>query len=138
MNINQKRKLYDRLYRHADKLIKKHNPCEIKDGKCIDGVPCCNECPHLGERGCTVECLECKVFLCGTANEHFRQLYRILKRIQIQAYRHNLLLMRSSKEEMFSYLERKEKPEIFTYLRREGEINGTKTGTITTGFGLSG
>lgn len=46
-------KIYDELYMEYAALIKKHNPCEIKDGKCKMGRSCseglcCRGCKYLG------------------------------------------------------------------------------------------
>ena len=71
MNSKQKTQPHDRLYVHAYKLIKKHNPCKIKNRKCLAGKICCSGCKHLTKKGCSVACLACKLYLCCEAKEQF-------------------------------------------------------------------
>ena len=88
--------IYDRIYDIADRLIKKHNPCNIH----IETIPhhlyptklneetvcmsysinslCCGECKYW-DKGCTVKSLGCKLFLCQyiknkTLQKRFRRL----------------------------------------------------------------
>jgi hypothetical protein len=103
MNIKQKIELHDRLYNHADKLLKKHNPCKIKDGKCIVGKCCCDNCEHLTENGCGVWCLRCKLYLCWEARSN-SPLSKTLARILQKAYRHNILGHRHSREQILKEL----------------------------------
>lgn len=69
--------IYDRIYDIADRLFKKHNPCniQVKDNKakCVNkhyeyNYLCCrcydNRCKHW-QNGCTEKCLSCKLFVCG-------------------------------------------------------------------------
>jgi hypothetical protein len=100
MNIRQKIKLHDRLYRHADRLIRKHNPCKIENGKCAYGKFCCNDCEHLTETGCSIECLMCKLHLCWFASNNNLSLSKTFKRMQSKAYRHNIVHFRKSKEQV--------------------------------------
>lgn len=56
-----------------DDFLKKHNPCNIRPSAsghgvdCNGGHGCCHGCRHLGDGGCTVESLACKMWLCGEA-----------------------------------------------------------------------
>lgn len=71
--------LNDRLCDIADTILMYYNPCQIKDGKCLLGEKfCCfrtrfkrldgsEECQFLGENGCTINNLQCKIWLCETA-----------------------------------------------------------------------
>lgn len=61
------RALYSEYYEAAQRILSTHNPCAVKDGKCVDGAFCCSGCKHLGPQGCTVSALSCKVWLCYTA-----------------------------------------------------------------------
>ncbi len=79
---------YDELYKRLDELHKKHDPCQVKKRKnvltCIAGrdgqsyctdnlhesFSCCTGCRYLGEAGCTVEALRCKLWFCGYLYEH--------------------------------------------------------------------
>lgn len=111
MNIKQKIKLHDRLYRYADKLIKKHNPCKIKNGKCIDGDFCCDGCEHLTESGCSVNCLRCKLCLCWAARGNI-VLDRAFDRILQKAHRHNIVHFRQSREQVIKILYKWEKIDL--------------------------
>lgn len=94
--------LYDRIYNIADRLFKKHNPCNIhitngiihcngctnkrinkrnqKDGCFL----CCNICKHQSINGCTIKCLPCKLFLCNRLlySEEHKALMNKLKRLK--------------------------------------------------------
>lgn len=111
MNIKQKIELHDRLYRHADKLIKKHNPCEVKNGKCIYGEFCCNDCEHLTKNGCSVNCLMCKLHLCWFASSNL-SLSKTLGRVLLKAYRHNIVHFRHSREQIVKTLHKQEKTDL--------------------------
>ncbi len=61
--------IYDVLYNEASRLLKAENPCNIREenGKMVCNghlVSCCYGCKHLGPKGCTVEALSCKLWLC--------------------------------------------------------------------------
>jgi len=79
-----------------DRLIKKHNPCNIhvKGGrvKCAfyrqyrdDNMLCCTGCNHWNN-GCTVKCLRCKLHLCSYADQRDKKtaqrLYKLRKYIR--------------------------------------------------------
>ena len=81
LNVEKLSALYDRIYDIADRLLKKHNPCNIRietrphhlfptklneETVCMSWCThslCCNSCNHW-DKGCTVKCLSCKLFLC--------------------------------------------------------------------------
>ena len=105
MNLKQKMQLYDRLYNHADKLLKRHNPCKIENGECILGKPCCNNCKHLTKDGCDVKCLMCKLHLCWKIRSDFYKLSKTLARMKEKAWRHGLLQFRNSREEAIKKLQ---------------------------------
>ncbi len=88
--------LYDRLYDIADRLIKKHNPCNIHTERgvvlcnCHNLIKearheqkhgcfvCCNTCKYGGKHGCTVKNLSCKVFTCSQMDSKIaRRLHRL-------------------------------------------------------------
>ena len=61
--------IYDILYFIGSLLIEHYNPCKITKtpgGKatCAMNGPCCGRCEHLGDNGCTVKALGCKIALC--------------------------------------------------------------------------
>ncbi len=88
LSIAELSALYDRVYDIADRLLKKHNPCNIHKGRgknknllfckshknkyggfkqlCCSG---CDNSPEIGKShwsksGCTVKALACKLYLC--------------------------------------------------------------------------
>lgn len=109
MNIKQKIELHDRLYKRADMLIRKHNPCEMKDGQCLRGKPCCDKCNHLTGDGCVINCLMCKLFLCWRVNQRNPVLTRTFRRMQTKAYKHGLLHLRISRKELTNFLREEER-----------------------------
>lgn len=62
----KKRKLSFCLWHAMDILLKRYNPCQIKDGVCVRGNSCCMACDYLGFYGCTTKCLTCKLWFCDT------------------------------------------------------------------------
>ncbi len=74
MNLIYRSFIYDFLYLAADTTIKRENPCKIHtniEGKvvCVRDSPCCSDCEHLSNTGCTIRCLRCKLYLCGLQSE---------------------------------------------------------------------
>ena len=60
---------YDYLYLKAEQLFAEYNPCDVRDGNCKNGRLretkfCCWGCEHLGDNGCTVKSLCCKLWFC--------------------------------------------------------------------------
>ena len=106
--------LYDRIYNIADRLFKKHNPCNIctKNKKlCCTGYPtgrerlCCEGCwdmktDHYSLFGCTTKCLACKIYLCTSVNKENKLLVHRLFRLRDIAHRYiPYLLCYQSKEQ---------------------------------------
>jgi hypothetical protein len=99
---------YDEAYYKAQALFDEYNPCQMKvhsRGKLTctayhtPGPLCCPGCDYHSYDGCTVECLGCKISLCGNAGEHdeFREkLWAIRK--TLPSYPISLLRIRQSKE----------------------------------------
>lgn len=92
-DIDKMSKLYDRIYAIADKLLKKHNPCNIhvKNSRLYCSchtagchkkyMLCCNGCKYgVSEHGCTVKALGCKLFLCHIAGNKI--FHRQMKRLR--------------------------------------------------------
>lgn len=118
-SVQQLSALYDLYYMEADTILKKYNPCQISDdGKsCTGGKPCCygnyssdyckhegdgSNCPHLGERGCTVKSLACKIWLCGTATRANPECDEELRRLHEKIIFHSIPReVRADKEESF-------------------------------------
>lgn len=107
MNIIRKIELHNKLYAYADKLIKKHNPCKIKNGKCIQGSFCCHGCKYLTEKGCSVKCLWCKLWLCYYIHQQpeHRLLSSKLRRIGRVAVKHRLIVQRGSEKDLIKQLQ---------------------------------
>jgi hypothetical protein len=63
---------YKSLCKSLDLISQKENPCRIENGRCgasREGVlkgfnTCCRRCQYLGENGCTINCLGCKLWYC--------------------------------------------------------------------------
>ena len=80
--------LYDRIYDIADRLLKKHNPCNIRtEGtkvsctyRLCETRLCCGGCDKYWDKGCTVKALGCKLFLCGAVrNKILQKRFRKLR-----------------------------------------------------------
>jgi hypothetical protein len=96
--------LYDELYAKANTVLAEYNPCAIKNGQCFRGEPCCEDCNYLSrKKGCTVQSLACKLFLCQAAINKFPECYAELKAIREIAEDHHILGYRTSKEDIFSW-----------------------------------
>lgn len=99
--------LYDDLFAIADYLIKLHKPCVLKpipkhkQHKKENGAfvtmgceryhyldTCCTGCEYLREEGCTVECLECKTYLCAHLRGKHRELVKMLDMIGAIAHKY--------------------------------------------------
>ena len=95
MKKENKRKLmeaYDLFCKAADDVMALWDDvCEIKDGNCwrgIEGGTCCMNrypnkknphCPYLGESGCTVQVLRCKLFYCEQMKRRHPALAEIMR-----------------------------------------------------------
>ena len=91
LNMEKLSALYDRIYDIADRLLKKHNPCNIhteiqphhlfptklkEETVCTSWCThslCCSSCNHW-DKGCTVKCLGCKLFLCSAITNKILQM----------------------------------------------------------------
>lgn len=99
LSIAELSAIYDRIYDIADRLIKKHNPCNIhkeitphhlfptkskEETVCMSyciGSLCCVGCGKWA-KGCTVKALGCKLFLCtAVKNKILKNRFRILREI---------------------------------------------------------
>lgn len=80
--------VYLKLYVAGQKVLDRHDPCHIhraSDGKlkCVGGTPCCYGCQHLTPQGCSVQALQCKLFLCGYAREASPEAARALDKLNM-------------------------------------------------------
>jgi hypothetical protein len=111
--------LYDELYKEADRIIKKHKPCEIKrnfingEVSCLDSRQdiyyedkclCCTDCPHLTKDGCSVKSLPCKLWFCFALEKKYPKVAHKLSALTKIAQRNHLWHYRMSKQEIFKYL----------------------------------
>jgi len=105
MTINKEQILED-LSNQIDELKKKINPCKssitengfkcIADASCCVGYPSGDKCEHLGDNGCKINCICCKMWLCQNAldnmteeqkNEWNNLIYNINKQM-IQTFKY--------------------------------------------------
>ena len=66
--------LHTALCRVADLVLFRYNPCDRNAEGCLAGEDCCTRldgmvCPWLGETGCTLPNIGCKVAFCAAAKE---------------------------------------------------------------------
>jgi len=92
--------IYDRIYDIADRLFKKHNPCNIhiknkivlcnefphiennKFSQQCNSLLCCGGCKHKSMTGCTIKCLPCKLFFCSYIRQYNEKLSKRLLRLK--------------------------------------------------------
>ena len=73
LNKHALKSIYENLFKMADELIKKYNPCDPQNGTCSryreNGGEnfCCGHCKHLTPEGCNTQSLACKMWLCAYA-----------------------------------------------------------------------
>ena len=115
-----KSKLYDLIYDKADKLFKKYNPCKIHtndDGEvsCLrqktsrpKNSLCCSVCnKNINNKGCSVRCLSCKLFVCGRLiynGGKYKEFFYELSKLRSIAEEHGIptTTFYTSKEEVFT------------------------------------
>ena len=108
MNVIYRMFIYDFMYVMGDRLIKKYNPCKIQTPRsgpatCLgDNGPCCNNCDYLGNTGCTVMCLGCKLGLCRMATDAYPELVDKLQRIKRIKYYDNTNSIRISRSSTYT------------------------------------
>lgn len=81
--LKERKKLYDRLYDIGNFLLKKYNPCKIKDNDCAATFYsfCCSDCKYLTNKGCSVKCLWCKLWMCDAGSDYLRGQLWILNAV---------------------------------------------------------
>jgi hypothetical protein len=99
-------KQYDKLYSEGQKILDTYNPCMANKAICLEGERCCVHCKHLGNNGCKIKCLICKLWLCPTARKVNPKASKKLFALMDKARDLDLLYFRASKEELFAILER--------------------------------
>ncbi|RLC16447.1 MAG: hypothetical protein DRI24_08380 [Deltaproteobacteria bacterium] len=91
------RKKYDELYAKGQTIINEFNPCG-KDGCHFNfKLHCCGGCRHLGDNGCKVKALYCKLWLCSRAADYQKEAVIQLNKLLKEADKFNLLYIRGSK-----------------------------------------
>ena len=109
LDLEAKGQLYDILLAIGQQTLDYYNPCDWRDGKCRrmrsskDDRGCCEGCEHLGREGCTVQSLACKLWLCESQRNTFRECeieLRVLR--QVAEYCGIPHEIRKSKEESFT------------------------------------
>ncbi|MFH1873610.1 MAG: hypothetical protein ABH859_00275 [Pseudomonadota bacterium] len=111
---------YDELYKRADAIHKKYNPCQVKKRKddltCVAGrdghsyctndlhesFSCCANCRYLGEAGCSVEAIRCKFWFCGYLYEHDLldpEAKKELEAIVNECWEYGFFVFRGNKED---------------------------------------
>jgi hypothetical protein len=64
---------YNELYDRASAVLKKYNPCNVRNGKCNRAQHggenfCCSEpeCKYLTPKGCSTKSLSCRMWFCSS------------------------------------------------------------------------
>lgn len=85
---------YKSLCLELDLISQEENPCKFENGKCwasrkgilTEFNTCCRRCRHLGENGCTITCLGCKLWFCLPAWENLsRGSRKTIENIKLSA-----------------------------------------------------
>lgn len=100
MSLKDFEREYDRIYAKAQAVIDKYRPCRIENGKCADGDFCCHGCSHLGEHGCKVRALYCKIWLCPKAAMAYPECRKQLRKLEVEASALGLLGFRKSEDDV--------------------------------------
>lgn len=116
MNLIFRMWLYDLLYSVGDSTIKEYKPCGIKLGtegtvQCLINQlhKCCGGCEYLGENGCTIKSLGCKLTLCLDLKDRYaraRKANEMLETTKELAMRYNICTIRSPKHKTMQRLRR--------------------------------
>lgn len=83
--------IYDRLYRAAEKILKKYSPCNFSNNVCKLNGGCCDLCSHLSKKGCRVKSLACKLWLCYIAKCEFPECDKKLEKLRRIAIQYEFL-----------------------------------------------
>lgn len=111
--LERNRESYDILCAEADALLAKYNPCAGCQGCSI--IPkawdCCDGCPFLGPKGCTIQCLACKLWLCESPNNENlnrpQEMLDAMNALVDQAIDLNFYYARATPEEVLNLTEDK-------------------------------
>jgi hypothetical protein len=103
--VEEKMKIFDDLYSQACELLAQYNPCKVTNGECCRKVFCCYGCDYLGPKGCKVEALLCRIWLCESAKRNVDTSF-IAKMLNIYniGKKHGLLVARGSRKDVFDLI----------------------------------
>ncbi len=99
---------YNQLCKRADEILKKYNPCNFKNGICLRGWHCCNDCEFLSrKKGCKEKSLACKLWLCDKARETSPKCAISLDELELVAKKSPFILLgyRTIKEDAIIHYE---------------------------------
>jgi hypothetical protein len=111
-SLEQRSRKYDELYIRALKILDEFNPCKVENGTCIRGRNggcnfCCDGCSNLSEKGCTVQSLYCRTWLCEPAardmSEKYKMFDELMTQIDDEAQKYDLHVFRASKLECLEF-----------------------------------
>lgn len=101
--------IYKFLWDSADKIFRETNPCKIsKSGSCQNSKKgtCCPKgyCRFLTPKGCSTECLTCKLYLCVNMSKSYRKLESDLDKMRsiANACGFRTLFYQSWQEELYT------------------------------------
>jgi hypothetical protein len=107
-SIEERSKKYDELYARASEILNKFDPCKIANGTCAQGRDegcnfCCDGCPSLSKKGCTVQSLYCRTWVCESAARAMGEKYilfnELMTQIDDEAREYGLYIFRAGKLE---------------------------------------
>jgi hypothetical protein len=97
--------MYDVLYKKASNLMRKYNPCNVKNGMCARGQSgeknfCCSGCHHLTENGCDTQALFCKLWICPFLEEILpKKIKKEINKVFEEVDKYDLAYPRADKKE---------------------------------------
>jgi len=107
MDKTTKSQIYNVIYSMADFEIKKINPCDFRDNRCVKDRKmgtterCCSGCTYFYNHICSVEALGCKLELCFLVAHKYPGLHNLLRILKDLSTRCGISLeFRKSKEEL--------------------------------------
>jgi hypothetical protein len=111
-SLEQRSQKYDELYERSSKILVEFNPCKIENEICIQGRNgecnfCCDGCSYLSDKGCTVQCLYCRTWVCETAaknmsSEKYKIFNKLMTQIDDEAKKYDIFMFRTEKSENLS------------------------------------
>lgn len=100
ITINQANKKYDTLYKLAQYYLKQYNPCKISSKGCVGSSNfCCTGCSHLTNKGCSIDALTCRTWLCSFSHYPITHGSKRLKLLSKLTHLYGFYGFRFSKEQ---------------------------------------